>query len=213
MDRRRALKNIGLGAGFMIATPTVLSILQSCTSEPVFTPVFLGQGEGHALRRLVDLVIPSDSEIPGAADLGVHEFIDSFWNDVVPEESQAQVKMAFGIFSEQFTATFNKEMTTGKAKEFDQMLSKYLTISKDEQEAYDEKMGDFFQAYATDKSVKPDADAACNMLLSQVRGMTIWGWKNTEQIGEQVLAYDPIPGSQVGCLPLSEATGGKAYSL
>jgi len=213
MDRRRALKNIGLGAGFMVATPTVLSILQSCTSEPVFNTVFLGQSQGHALRRIVDLIIPSDPEVPGAVDLGVHEFIDNFWNDVVPEEAQAQVKMAFGVFSEQFTATFDKEIASGKAKEFDQMLSKYLNISKDEQKAYDEKMGDFFQAYATDKSVKPDADAACNMLLSQVRGMTIWGWKNTEQIGENVLAYESIPGKQVGCVSLEEATRGKAYSL
>jgi len=215
MKRREALKNIGLGAGFMVATPTVLSLLQSCTgtTEAPFTPVFLSPGEGHALRRIVDLIIPSDDEIPGAADLGVHEFIDSFWNDVIPEEAQAQVRMAFGIFSDQFKTTFNKELAEGKAKDFDQLLNTYLNISKEEQKAYDEKMEGFFRLYATDKSVSPDTDAACNMLLSQIRGMSIWGWKNTEEIGENVLIYEPIPGSQIGCLPVAEATGGKAYSL
>ncbi len=215
MKRREALKNIGLGAGFMVATPTVLSLLQSCTGTPEapFTPVFLGPEEGHALRRMVDLIIPSDKEIPGAAELGVHEFIDGFWNDVVPEQAQAQVRMAFGIFSKQFKTTFNKELAEGKAEDFDQLLNKYLNLSKEEQKAYDEKMEGFFRLYATDKSVTPDTDAACNMLLSQIRGMSIWGWKNTEEIGENVLAYDPVPGKQIGCLPLAEATGGKAYSI
>ncbi len=213
MDRRRALKNIGLGAGFMVATPTVLSLLQSCTNEPSFIPVFLSEDEGQALRRMVDLIIPSDAEIPGAADLGVHQFIDGFWDDVILEEEQQQIRTAFSILNDKFQTTFNKELGAGKAKEFDQLLDKYLNISKEEQKAYDEKMADFYQVFAGDKSIKPQADAACNALLSQIRGMTIWGWKNTEQIGEQVLVYEPIPGQQIGCLPLSEATGGKAYSL
>ena len=213
MDRRQALKNIGLGAGFMVATPTVLSLLQSCTSEPEFHPVFLSPEEGHAMRRIVDLIIPSDGAIPGANDLGVHQFIDSFWQEVASEEAQAQVRMAFSIFGDAFTTAFDKPLGEGKAKEFDQMLAKYLKISKEEQEAYGEQMGEFFQAYAADKSVLPETDATCNMLLSQLRGMTIWGWKNTEQIGENVLYYDPLPGKQVGCMPVSEATGGKAYSL
>ena len=213
MDRRKALKNIGLGAGFLVATPTVLSLLQSCKSEPEFLPNFLSKGEGHALRRLVDLIIPSDDAVPGAAELGVHEFIDNFWNEVIPEESQAQVRMAFKGLANKFIETFGKDMAEGKAEDFDQLLGKYLAISKDEQEVYNKKAGEFFMAFQKDPNTTIDADLACNQLFSQVRGMTIWGWKTTEEIGENVMAYDPIPGQQVGCLPLSEATGGKAYSL
>ncbi|NNM23840.1 MAG: gluconate 2-dehydrogenase subunit 3 family protein, partial [Flavobacteriaceae bacterium] len=60
MERRQVLKNLGLGAGFLVASPSIMSLLQSCTSEPEFNPVFLSKGEGHALRRIVDLIIPSD---------------------------------------------------------------------------------------------------------------------------------------------------------
>ena len=77
MKRRQVLKNLGLGAGFLVATPTIISLLQSCTNEPEFIPLFLSKGEGHALRRVVDLVILSDEKIPGAVDLGVHSFIDA----------------------------------------------------------------------------------------------------------------------------------------
>ncbi len=213
MDRRKALKNIGLGAGFLVATPTVLSILQSCTSEPEFNPVFLSKAEGHALRRIVDLIIPSDPEVPGAIDVGVHEFIDSFWNDVIPEETQAQVRMAFASLSETFKSTFDKELEAGKPEEFDQLLGNYLAVSKDEQEAYNRKFGEFSQAFQKDPSTKIDGDVACNALFTQLRGMTVWGWKNSEEIGENVLAYDPIPGQQKGCISVTEATGGKAYAI
>lgn len=213
MDRRKALKNIGLGAGFLVATPTVLNILQSCKSEPEFIPNFVSKEQGHALRRLVDLIIPSDEEIPGAVDVGVHEFIDNFWNEVIPEEAQARVKMAFGGLSTKFTETFGKDLAQGKPEEFDQLLGKYLAISKEEQKMYDEKAGEFSQAFQKDPTTQIDPDLACNQLFGQLRGMTIWGWQNSEEIGENVLAYEPIPGQQIGCLPVDEATGGRAYSL
>lgn len=213
MDRRKALKNIGLGAGFLVATPTVLSLLQSCKSEPEFIPNFLAKGEGHALRRIVDLIIPSDETSAGAVDVGVHEFIDNFWNEVVPEESQAQVRMAFVGLAGEFTKTFSKDISEGKPEEFDRLLGKYLAISKEEQKGFDERARKFYQAFQKDPSTTMDTDLACNQLFGQLRGMTIWGWKNSEEIGENVLAYEPVPGQQVGCLSVDEATGGKAYSL
>jgi len=213
MDRRKALKNIGLGAGFLVATPTVLSLLQSCKSEPDFIPNFLSKGEGHALRRMVDLIIPSDETIPGAVDVGVHEFIDNFWNEVVPEESQAQVRLAFAGMAGEFTKTFNKDMSEGETEEFDQLLSKYLSVSEEEQKGFDIRAGEFYQAFDKDPNATMDTDLACNQLFGQVRGMTVWGWQTSEEIGENVLAYEPIPGQQVGCLSVEDATGGKAYSL
>ena len=32
MNRRQALKNLGLGGGALVATPTIISLLQSCGS-------------------------------------------------------------------------------------------------------------------------------------------------------------------------------------
>jgi len=213
MNRRDALKNLGLGAGYALATPAVFSLLQSCNTETVFNPTFVSQSQGHALRRIVDLIIPSDEAVMGAEELGVHQFIDGFWSNILKPEDQAMVKMGFSVFENKFKNTFSKELIDGKAEDFDQLLSKYLKTSKEEQRAYNKKLGAFGAAYANDKAATPDEDAACFSLLSQVRGMTIWGWKNTEEIGERVLAYDPVPGQQKGCISVEEATGGKAYSI
>jgi hypothetical protein len=213
MNRRDALKNLGLGAGYALATPAIFSLLQSCKSEPVFTPEFVNQGQGHALRRIVDLIIPSDEAVMGANELGVHQFIDSFWKNILKPEDQARIKLGFTALENKFKSTFNKEIADGKAEDFDQLLSKYLKTTKEEQQTYYNKLGDFSQVYAKDKTAVPDVDAASFSLLSQIRGMTIWGWKTTEEIGENVLAYDPIPGQQKGCISVEEATGGKAYSI
>lgn len=213
MNRRDAIKSLGLGAGYALATPTVFSLLQSCKTEEPFVPVFVSNEQGHALQSIVDLMIPSDETVPGAKELGVHKFIDGFWQEILEPEDQAMVKMGMSMLESKFKSMFDKEIGAGKAEDFDQMLSKYLMTSKEEQQAYNQKLGEFGAAFANDKTAKPDEDAACFSLLSQIRGMTIWGWKNTEEIGENVLAYDPIPGVQKGCISVEEATGGKAYSL
>ena len=213
MDRRQAIKSLGLGAGFLVVTPTIMSLLQSCTSEVEFTPLFISKGEGHALRRIVDLVIPSDELVPGAVDVGVHSFIDSYWNSVILEEQQAQVKVGFTLLAEKFRSTFNKELEDGKADDFDHLLATYLKTSKEQQKAYDEKMGDYYQAFQKDPTTLPDAEAGVYSLFSNIRDMTIWGWKTSEEIGENVLWYDPVPGQQKACIPLSEAGNGKVMSL
>ena len=213
MDRRQAIKNLGLGAGFLIATPTVMSLLQSCTNEPEFNPLFLSKGEGHALRRLVDLIIPSDDTIPGAVDVGVHSFIDSYFHNVLPAEQQGLVKMGFTVLANKFQSAFGKELDAGKTKDFDQLLAQYLKTSKEEQEAFDEKMSEFYVAYEKDQTAMPDEDAAMFGMLSNLRGMTIWGWKTSKEIGQDVLWYDPVPGEQKGCVPLNEAGNGKVMAL
>ncbi|MEM7186180.1 MAG: gluconate 2-dehydrogenase subunit 3 family protein [Bacteroidota bacterium] len=213
MKRREVLKSLGLGAGALVATPTILSLLQSCTNEPEFNPLFLSKGEGHALRRIVDLIIPSDDQVPGAVDVGVHSFIDSYFNSVLEPEGQAFVRTGFTVLANKFRSTFEKELEAGKPKEFDQLLIQYLKTTKEEQKAYQEKMGEFMAAMAEDPNAVPDEDAGMFSLLSAVRDMTIWGWKSSEEIGKNVLWYDPVPGVQRGCIPLSEAGNGNVMAL
>jgi hypothetical protein len=43
--------------------------------------------------------------------------------------------------------------------------------------------------------------------------MAIWAWKTSEEIGENVLWYDPIPGQFIACGSVEELGNGKAMSL
>ncbi len=213
MNRRQLIKNLGYGAGALVVTPTVMSLLQSCNNEPEFIPVFLSKGEGHALREMVTLIIPNDDKAPGAREVGVHTFIDSFYNNVLEPEDQEMVRVGFKVLADKFRSTFTKELEQGKPEEFDELLATYLKTDKETQKGYNEKMGEFYQAYDTDKTVVPDPDAGMFSLLANLRGMSIWAWKTSEEVGKNVLWYDPVPGQQKGCIPLSEAGNGKAMAL
>ena len=61
MERRSALKNMGLAFGYAVATPTLLSLLQSCKDKPAFaewTPSFLSKEHGYALAQTLDVILP-----------------------------------------------------------------------------------------------------------------------------------------------------------
>jgi len=79
----------------------------------------------------------------------------------------------------------------------DAQLSKYLKADQQQQNS------------AQDDKAYQSASAFAN----QLRSMTINAFKTNEYIGENVMAYAPIPGEQKGCVDLMEATGGKAWSL
>ena len=49
--------------------------------------------------------------------------------------------------------------------------------------------------------------------IGQFRSMVIAGYFTSEQVGKEVLAYDPIPGEWIPCGDLQELTGGKSWSL
>ena len=63
------------------------------------------------------------------------------------------------------------------------------------------------------KNTFKEKDKAVFDTLKEIRDKTVWAYKSTEEIGENVLAYDPIPGIQIGCVSLEETTGGRAWSL
>ena len=66
---------------------------------------------------------------------------------------------------------------------------------------------------AEGKEALLDDNVASHAFATNLRNMTIMGYKTSEYIGEEVLAYLPLPGEYIGCGDLQELTGGKAWSL
>ena len=213
MNRREAFKRLGFGMGALIVTPSVISLLQSCQSEPDFIPVFLGPKDGKSLLKIVGLIIPSDQQIPGAKELGIYTFVDAYWKQMLPEKEQNFVRVGFTALNNTFTAMFGKEMHLGTLEEFDQLLTKYLKSSKEQQIEYNVKIGEYMEAVLKDSSVQLDRDSATFAMLSGIRGLTIRGWKLHEEIGKNVLWYNPIPGEYQGCIPADEAGNGNIMTL
>ena len=61
--------------------------------------------------------------------------------------------------------------------------------------------------------INSDEEKSAASFTTELRDLTINAFRTNEYIGENVLAYQPVPGRNVGCVDLDEATEGKAWSL
>ena len=215
MERRKALKNMGLALGYTVATPTLLGIVQSCkeVSDVSWVPDFLSSDEGSALTKLVDIILPA-TDTPSASELQVHLFIDKFANEVMEQEQQGFFKMAMGKFLDKALKDSGEDKAGDLSTEnLEQLLASTLKISKEQQTQNEEAIGDYMKAMAEGGGAKISDEVAAYAFASNLRGMTIWGYKTSEYIGEEVLAYLPVPGEYIGCGDVQELSGGKAWSL
>ncbi|MCK5441208.1 MAG: gluconate 2-dehydrogenase subunit 3 family protein [Maribacter sp.] len=215
MDRRKALKNMGMSLGYVVATPTLISIVQSCKTENVleWTPDFFSEGEGSVITHLVDIILPK-TDTPSATEVQVNLFIDRFADQVMQKEQQDFLKMAMGKFTDKALADSNKENVADLAPDdLEAVLESTLKISKETRETNEKAVQEFMAAVAEGKDVKLDDVAARFAFANNLRGLTIWGYKTSEYVGEKVLAYLPVPGEYVPCGDTEELTGGKAWSL
>ncbi|MFS4446369.1 gluconate 2-dehydrogenase subunit 3 family protein [Maribacter sp. 2307UL18-2] len=215
MDRRKALRNMGLAMGYTVATPTLISLMQSCKSDPVmeWTPDFFSMEEGSVLTKLVDIILPK-TDTPSASEVQVNLFIDRFINEVGDEEQQKFTKMAMGRFMEKATKAAGKEKAGDlSSEELEKTLASTLKISKEEETKNMEAVTTYNEAIAEGKEALLDDEVASHAFAHSLRGLTIMGYKTSEYVGEEVLAYLPVPGEYIGCGDLQELTGGKAWSL
>ncbi|MFC4095981.1 gluconate 2-dehydrogenase subunit 3 family protein [Euzebyella saccharophila] len=215
MDRRKALRNMGLALGYTVATPTLISIVESCKQEPSFewTPDFFSKDEGAVLTKLVDIILPK-TDTPSASETQVHLFIDRFALEVMDEKQQNFVKMSIGRFIEKALKDSGKEKGGElSAEELEPVLAEALSVSKEDEAKNFEAIKQYHEAVAEGKEPLLDDGISRFAFANNLRGLTIMGYKTSEYVGENVLAYLPVPGEFIACGDLQELTGGKAWSL
>ncbi|MDO1513098.1 gluconate 2-dehydrogenase subunit 3 family protein [Maribacter confluentis] len=215
MDRRRVLKNMGLSLGYMVATPTLLGLVQSCKSEPAitWTPEFLSQDQGAILTKLVDLILPK-TDTPAASEVQVDVFIDKFANEVMEKEQQELFTMSMNKFVEKALADSGKENITDlTTDDLEPVLASSLKYSKEDQTKMQDAITSYSEALAEGKTSTLDDETTRFAFANNLRGLTIWGYKASEYVGEEVLAYLPVPGEYIACGDAQELTGGKDWSL
>lgn len=214
MNRRQALKNIGLGAGVMVVGPTTLNLLQSCKNEAgvAWEPRFLSVSNGYALEQILEVILPA-TDTPGANDLHIPKFIDSYMDEVASEERQRNFERSANAFARAFKSEFDKDPEDGKPEDYQAIVEKYLRASPEEREQYMKRSTETQDPMDEDPEEQMDNDAGSFAYLRNVRDMGIWAWKNSEEVGEGVLWYDPIPGVYIPCGTVDELGNGRGMSL
>ena len=215
MDRRKALKNMGLALGYTVATPTLISIVQSCKKDAamVWTPEFLSPAEGSVLTHLVDIILPK-TDTPSASEVQVHIFIDRFADQVMEKEQQDLLKMTMGKFMDKaLQDSGKKEIGDLTPKELEPVMANALKISKEDEVKHFKAISAYTEAVKAGKTATMDDEVSRFAFANNLRGLTIWGYKSSEFVGENVLSYLPVPGEFIACGDLQQLTGGKAWSL
>lgn len=199
MERRQALKNIGLAAGFFVVTPSILTLMQSCKSDVAkWVPEFLTIDQSVVLLNIVDVILPKTEGLPSATEVNVPEFIDKYLNEVLDDTDQGNVKVAFDTIISILKPDNEASWDTVTIEDYKGLLDKHMLLKGEIDE----------ERLANPASLTPTKSE----FLNNLKWMTINAYTTTEQIGENVLIYDPIP-SQYFCGDLQELTGGKSFSL
>lgn len=199
MKRRDALKNIGLAAGFAAITPSIFSMLQGCSSNTeTWIPSYLTSEEKTVITNLVDIIIPKTATAPAASEVNVPQFIDKYILEVLDVKDQEITRTAFEKIIIILKPDTDSNLSDVTTEQYKSLLDEHMFLSEE---------------IDPEREANPEAlDMTSSEFLNQLKWMTIYAYKNSEEVGENVLAYDPIPGAYY-CGELQELTGGKSYSL
>lgn len=199
MNRREALKKLGLSFGVVIASPVLFHT--SCTKKS--TTYFFNELELQLLIETSDRIIPGTNELPKASDVGVAEYIDHYVADIVEDDEQKNLKS----FMQQYLRAISPE------KPIEYWIEQSFSSDLEIKESWKEEINNYEKILGNGSEASISDEVAVFALLTNLKSLMIRAYRGSELIGEQYLAYDPIPGRQVGCIDLVEATDGRIWSL
>lgn len=214
MERRKAIKNIGLSFGAMVAAPSALTLLQSCQAqETPWTPTFFSEDQGKFVRRLADVLLPASGSLPSATEVNVHIFIDKFSQEVLSVDLKPSFrKIIDEVMAELLSLSGEEFIGDVDAASYETLLSTHLAKSKEAHKEIMDKVGEYLAENNGDPAGM-DKSLRFYDFLYNFRNMAIWAYKTNEVVGETIMAYKSVPGEQKGCVDLDETTGGMAWSL
>ena len=215
MKRREVIKKIGFSFGAVTLTPSLLSVLNGCDfKQEGWQPKFLSYQEYDMTEKITDIFIPK-TDIPGAKELNLSRFIDAHYELMLSSAEQKNIKFLMKKFSDMLLEkTSKKKLDEVSTSEYENQFSRLLKADKLQRQRWQKSYNDYTEKLNKGEAIKPlSKDINSYIFLDGLRQLSIWGFRNSEYIGEKVLAYDPVPGQQKGCVDLIETTGGKSWSI
>ena len=209
MKRREVIKGLGLSLGALLVAPSAMSLLQSCASDkPKWVSTIFSADQASLLDKLSDIILPKTEDSPSATEVNVPQFIDRYVEEIYEAEERDLFIKGFSNFGN--IVMKNAETETLKNLEvtdIEPALGAILKKTKEENEAI---METFYEAFEAETDIPEDV--LNYVAMNRVRDLCIFAYINSQKVGEEVMAYAPVPGKQEGCIDVSE-TNGKAYSL
>ena len=135
-------------------------------------------------------------------------------NEVMEQKQQDFFKMSMSNFLDKALKDSGKETLADlTAEDLEPVLSNALKVTKEQEIENFEVINSYQGAIENGETDKLDEGVSRFAFANNLRGMTIWAYKSSEYVAEEVLEYLPVPGEYIGCGDLQELTDGKAWSI
>lgn len=186
MERRKAIKNSALFIGATLSSTMLTTMLQSCQEQDRLNwqPVFFTAEQAVVVSEITEMILPR-TETPGAKDLKVDVFVDLMLKETLSPSDQEHVLKGYN----RFTATCQEMF--GKS---------FLGLNNEEKAEVLKKVGEetntFVPTVWGSKLIKQEPLD----FYRRVKQFTLVGYFTSEEIGKNVLRFDPIPGEYLGCI-------------
>lgn len=175
LTRREAIKRTALILGTAITPSLLAGLLQA-------QPVAAGpaakpaflDARQFATAGAIAERILPRTDTPGAADVGVPAFIDLMYGKYLTAEEKAV--FAAGLADVEKAAKGGGGFAQLPGAQQDEVLRAIAVASQAQEKTF----------------------------FHLIKELTLLGYFTSEQIGKNVLRYDPIPGAFQGCIPVSE---------
>ncbi len=209
MDRREAIKRVGLLMGGVVSMSAISGVLGGCRVGPAtapFVPQTLDAAQNDLVVTLTELIIP-ETDTPGAQAARVNEFVDRmltdwyaarerdhFLNGLADVDARAQT-----AHGKAFVALTPEEQTA------------LLTTLEDESLAYHERRQDEaeFDEFGRRVDGAAEAEPEAPPFFSMIKELTLLGYYTSEIGATQELKEMPF-GAYDGSVPFDQI--GRAWS-
>jgi gluconate 2-dehydrogenase gamma chain len=174
ISRREAIRRAALLAG-VVLSPEWLNVVGWAGSAAPHQTGRLTPAQATIAGAVADRIIPR-TDTPGAADVGVPAFIDLLYSEFMTD-AERQV----------FTNGLNGVETAAKAAH----NASFATLTAERQDA-------------VLRGIARAEEGREQSFFRLIRSATVLGYFTSEEVGRNVLHYDPVPGRYEACVPIDQ---------
>ncbi len=179
MNRRKALKNLGILTGGMILLPSCDFSEEKVTL--ILNKLQITAKQEDLVKEIVTTIIP-EGEIPGANSLEVHNFVWVMVDDCLPKEKQDSFMNGLKLFDnkvKEISGDFFIKLSENKR----------LTVLKDLLNANMDK---------DDRGKKSNMEDIQNFIKT-TKYYTGWGFLQSKYVMTEIMPYPLVPGTYGTC--------------
>ena len=144
-------------------------------AAPAAQALSLTPAQGAIVTAIADRIIPR-TDTPGAAEVGVPAFIGLLYGQFMTEAERQMLTSGLAEVEAAANATHGASFATLTAERQDALLRGIARAEESRDEG-------FFRL---------------------IRSATVLGYFTSEQVGKNVLNYDPVPGRYDSCIPIEQ---------